>query len=77
VTRLRDRPTADLIVLGLLAVVTFAVVISTLGVIALDLMGHDQNVAALAGRLADITNTLIAAIVGYLAGRGVKQSKEE
>lgn len=68
--RLRDRPTSDLVVMFLAALVGFILVVATFGVILLELYGDDVDISVLATRLAAITNTLIGAIVGYLAGRG-------
>lgn len=69
--RLRDRPTPDLVVMGLALVVAFSVVAWTIGAIVLRVYNPDANLDKVAIRLAGITNTLIGAIVGYLAGRGV------
>lgn len=72
--RLRDRPTADLVVLGLAIVVAFSVILSTVGAIVWRILDPDADLSKVAARLADVTNTLIGAIVGYLAGRGTDKS---
>lgn len=65
------RATSDLIVMALTAVVGFVVVAGIVGSIVWEILSpHDADLAELAKRLGDITNTLIGAIVGYLAGRG-------
>jgi hypothetical protein len=71
VAPLRERPTSDLIVLGLAAVVAFVIIFATLGVIVATSTGHSPDVAQLAKAVSDLTGALIALIVGYLAGRGV------
>lgn len=71
VARFRDRPTADLVVVGLAMVVGFSIVAWTIGAIVLRIAEPTANLDKVAARLADVTNTLIGAIVGYLAGRGV------
>jgi hypothetical protein len=68
--RLRDRPTADLVVLGLAMVVAFSVIATTVGAVILRVTDPHADLTKIAARLADVTNTLIGAIVGYLAGRG-------
>ena len=75
--RLRDRPTADLVVLGLAVVVAFSVVVSTLGAIVLKIVEPHTDLTKIGARLADVTNTLIGAIVGYLAGRGIDPNEKK
>jgi len=75
--RLRDRPTADLVVLGLAVVVAFSVVVSTIGAVVLVIADPSADLSKIGARLADVTNTLIGAIVGYLAGRGVPDKPKE
>jgi len=70
VARLRDRPTADLVVMGLAMVVAFSVIATTIGALTLRITDPHADLTKIAARLADVTNTLIGAIVGYLAGRG-------
>jgi len=68
---LGDRPTPDLVVILLALFVGFVLVVSTIGVVVLEATDHGADVDELIVRTADITNTLIGALVGYLAGRGV------
>lgn len=68
--RMRDRPTPDLIVIFLTGLVAVLLLGSMLIVVVLELTNRGDDVPALAGKLADVTNTLIGAVVGYLAGRG-------
>lgn len=75
--RLRDRPTADLVVLFLAAVVGVTIIGSTLGLFFASWLGADVDLGKVGARLADVTNTLIGAIVGYLAGRGVPEDHEK
>jgi len=69
--RLRDRPTPDLVVIALAGVVVFSVAMTTVGAVVLRIVDPSADLDKVAARLADVTNTLIGAIVGYLAGRGV------
>lgn len=68
--RLRDRPTSDLIVLFLALVVGLLAIGAMLSVAILLAAHAHVDYDKLSARLADVTNTLIGAIVGYLAGRG-------
>jgi hypothetical protein len=69
-TKLGDRPTPDLVVMALVAIVAVLLVGSMVAVVILEATNHEADLPALAGKLADVTNTLIGAIVGYVAGRG-------
>lgn len=65
------RATSDLIVLSLTGVVAFVVIAGIVGSIVWEIADpHNADLDELAKRIGDITNTLIGAIVGYLAGRG-------
>lgn len=68
--RLRDRPTADLVVMFLAGIVGVLVIGSLAAVIVFRLVNESVDLDKAAARIADVTNTLIGAIVGYLAGRG-------
>lgn len=67
--RLRDRPTPDLIVIGLAVVLGFSIISWTVGALVLRIVDPDANLDKVAARLADVVNTLIGAIFGFLAGR--------
>jgi hypothetical protein len=69
-SRFRDRPTPDLIVMFLAAIVGVLMIGAMLSVIYLEAVHAAVDLDKLSARLADVTNTLIGAIVGYLAGRG-------
>ena len=66
--KLRDRPTADLVIIWLAGVVGTVVVITAIGVVLAAVAGYD--VSALTSKLAAIINSLAGGIIGYVAGRG-------
>ncbi len=68
---IRDRPTPDIIVIGLTFVVMLCVVGLSAAVIISSIWFPSHDIASLAQRVGTIISSLIAAIVGYLAGRGV------
>jgi len=77
VSRLRDRPTADLIVIFLTAVVGFVLVATAVvGLIlkATDDTHETSDLLALEGEVIKGFTTLI---VGYIAGRGVNGVSEK
>ena len=67
---MRQRPTADLIVFALTGIVGFVIVVSIVGGVIWKITSPEANIIELAQRIGDLVNTLIGAIVGYLAGRG-------
>jgi hypothetical protein len=68
---MRDRPTADLIVLALTGLVAVILTLTVLSLLVSEIWYPDRDLGMLADRIAAIVSSLIAAIVGYLAGRGV------
>lgn len=66
----RDRPTPDLIVICLTGLVVFVVGVFVMMLLVAEIWRPETDLAVLTTRIAAITNTLIGAIVGYLAGRG-------
>lgn len=75
-SQLRDRPTADLIVILLSGVVAFCVVSLATAVVVSSIWFPDHDITSLSQRIGTIISSLIGAIVGYLAGRGVSDPNE-
>lgn len=74
-SRLRDRPTPDLIVIALTVVVAVCIVGLAAAVIISSIWFPSHDVASLTQRIGTILSSLIGAIVGYLAGRGVSNGQ--
>jgi len=66
-----ERPTADLIVLGLTVVVMLSVFAIVIAMLVAKTLHPEQNVADLAKQVSAFLSSIIAVIVGYIAGRGV------
>lgn len=64
---LRDRPTTDLLLLMIAGTVCFAVVSSVVVVLVLQFV-QPENKGGFAA-VADVVNTLISLLAGFLAGR--------
>lgn len=69
--KLRQRDTPDLIVLWLAGIIGFVIIATTSAILIAALTDSNVNVAKVAQNMSDLTTSLIAAVVGYLAGRGV------
>ena len=72
--RLQDRPTPDLIVFCLTAVVALCVVGLVMALLVSSIWFPEHDLASLSQRVGTILSSLIGAIVGYLAGRGVTEN---
>lgn len=67
--RLRDRPTGELMVLMVAATVCGSVVVGGGAVILLALVQPTFDTSNAARTIADLLNTLIGLLAGFLAGR--------
>jgi hypothetical protein len=74
--RLRDRPTPDLIVIIFTMVIAVEVVVVTMFAVVGILYGNAEAVKELLKTISELTNGLIALVVGYMAGRGVNSSTD-
>jgi high-affinity K+ transport system ATPase subunit B len=68
VSRLRDRPTVDLIFLIFALTVCFVVVLAATAMVYTAIWAPQVNRAALVTRVTAMVNTMIGAIIGYAAG---------
>lgn len=66
-----SRPTSDLIVMILTAVVALAVLATVLAMVWIKVAHPEQDAAELGKQVGAFITSLIAVIVGYVAGRGV------
>lgn len=76
-TRMRDRPTADLIVIFLAFVVGTILLVTTMAVIFLAVFEPQADASEVIQRIGTIVANLAGAIVGYIAGRGVNEGTTE
>ena len=67
-TRLRERPTGDLMVLMVALTVCGSVVFGGMAIIVVTLVRPDVDVSNAARNIADLLNTLIGLLAGFLAG---------
>jgi hypothetical protein len=66
---LRDRSTGDLLILMLAALIVVSVLISTIGIVIIEIARPDQDTGHAGAVIANIINTLVGLVAGYLAGR--------
>ena len=75
--RLRDRPTADLVVIFLAGVVGIAVTLELIGAFVWAILQPDVDLNLLLRRIAYIINTIVGGVIGYIAGRGVDSTRRD
>ena len=75
--RLRDRDTGDLMVLIIASTICGIVIFSSVGSFIFKLFYPDEDINKTFVLIADILNTLIGLLAGYLAGRAEVGKKAE
>jgi hypothetical protein len=75
--RLRDRPTADLIVISMAGIIGFVIVSGVIGGIIWRILDQEADIGQLVKWIGDLTSTLIGAVVGFLAGKGSVEPPKE
>lgn len=68
-SRLRDKPTGDLMVLMIATTVCSSVFVGGAALVALAIFRPDLDTSNFARNIADLLNTLIGLLAGFLAGR--------
>lgn len=66
---LRDRSTADVVILMLVVLVSFILIVDVVGIILLSLQGKTDNLNVIVESMNAIITTLIGAIIGYVGGK--------
>jgi hypothetical protein len=66
---MKDRPTADLVVIFLTGIVGVTVLITTIAVMYTEVRNPNVDTTRAVARIATIISSLITAIVGYIAGK--------
>jgi hypothetical protein len=69
VARLRDKPTGDLMVLMIATTVCSSVFVGGAALVVLAVVRPDLDTSNFARNIADLLNTLIGLLAGFLAGR--------
>lgn len=74
--RFRDRSTGDIMVLMIAGTVCSSIFVGGAAIIALAIFVPDKDTTAFARNIADLLNTLIGLLAGFLAGRTDAQVAE-
>jgi hypothetical protein len=78
---IKDRSTADLLVVMLATTVCVAIIVGEVGIIVIEAVSPETDTSVAGGTIGDIINTLVGMIAGYLAGRTevarIRRKREE
>jgi hypothetical protein len=64
-----EKPTADLVLLTLVALLAVVVALTTAGVLTLTVLRPELDLTVAVNNLGNTTSALTGAVLGYLAGR--------
>lgn len=64
------RQAADLVALVLVSVVAVVIISTTIGLLFIAVTGSDADMGIAADAISRFVSVIIAALVGYMAGRG-------
>jgi hypothetical protein len=64
-----EKPTADLVLLTLVALLALVVALTTAGVLTLTVLRPELDLTVAVNNLGNTTSALTGAVLGYLAGR--------
>jgi hypothetical protein len=64
-----DKPTSDLVLLTLVALLALVVALTTAGVLTLTVLRPELDLTVAVNNLGNTTSALTGAVLGYLAGR--------
>jgi hypothetical protein len=72
-SRFKDGPIGDIIVLFLTFIIGLVVIISIITIAIVEIKNPEYNSDTEMSAIRDITGTMIAAVVGYIGGRNVNK----
>jgi hypothetical protein len=74
--KLRDRPTSDLLILMIAGTICFAVLASGATIATIEILHPQRDTTTAFKAVADVINTLIGLLAGFLAGRGERMLRK-
>jgi hypothetical protein len=73
--RLRDRSAVDLVVLGIVVILGFILIVSSVSVLVLELVHPQVDTVEIVRVEGEILGVLVGALVGFIGGRAHGRSK--
>ena len=71
----KDRPTVDVVVILMTALVAFTVFTGALGTIVAKILHPELDVSGSAELIGSVITTIVGALVGFIGGRAVGRSE--
>jgi glycopeptide antibiotics resistance protein len=75
--RLRERPAGEIVILILASAAGLLIVTSGVSMLLVFLFRPEENLAAVASGIGDVINTIVGALIGYLAGTTMKKEPDD
>lgn len=73
--KLRDRSTADLVVLAIIAIVGAILILSAVSIILIELIHPDTDTEPIVRVESEILGVLVGALVGFIGGRATGRNE--
>jgi hypothetical protein len=67
----RDRPTADLVVIFFAAMIGFVMLIGVLGLVVLKIARPDEDINSSVRVIGDLLTVALGAVIGFVGGKAV------
>lgn len=74
---MKERPTADLVVLGVTLVIGSVLILTTIAVIVIEVVHPDTNTDGLVEVESEVLGVLVGALVGFIGGRSYGRTESE
>jgi purine-cytosine permease-like protein len=68
-TRLRERPTSDLVIVFMAGIIGLCVILGVLGLVALKIADPDEDIDTSVKVIGDILTVMLGAVIGFVAGK--------
>jgi membrane protein YqaA with SNARE-associated domain len=76
VSLVRDRPTADLVVLLLAGLISTILLIATAGVVVLAIVRPEADLTAATNVISSAVKVMLGALVGFVTGRNLTADRD-
>jgi hypothetical protein len=75
--KLRERPAGEIVILILASAAGLLIVATGISMVVVFLFRPTENLAAMANGIGNVINTIVGALIGYLAGTTMKKGPDD